>query len=252
MNRREVLVTTTLGITHPLAGCLTAPVMDDQPELSEQPTEEPVTSQSKSDKTEYSACPDDNKSPTQSDDAEYALEEFTVTTEDEILSNDHSNDSTQLLGFAVQETPSDTLSRLCFAAHLRHATISENHPAKIEFEIYNRSDETLKLLTGAPPPFGAPVAKTPEGTRLQLWSDRYEESNHVSVEDGEITHITDLEFRPELKPDETIRDVYEIGIDTPRLTLNTYTINGEFGYEYNDQAWESIRYQIGWRIETAE
>lgn len=80
-----------------------------------------------------------------------------------------------------------------------------------ELAVENVSDGTVELFGGAPAPFGVLGAWSADGERATLWSDAYEESDHVHVDEerGELV-VNDIGLGTELKAGESLAERYEV------------------------------------------
>lgn len=103
----------------------------------------------------------------------------------------------------------------------------------LEIGVLNDAETPHSVMSGAPRPLGyltyEPVdvdGSPPE--RPVLWTDAYEESDHVHVSDGEVTAINAIGLVTEYVPGEERTDVYAVrGEPAP----GTYRVRDEVGVE---------------------
>ncbi|USZ68014.1 hypothetical protein NGM10_14930 [Halorussus salilacus] len=106
--------------------------------------------------------------------------------------------------------------------------------AGVGIALANEADGDLRISTGAPRPFGVlhfhPVGDE-DDSRL-LWTDAYEESDHVRTEDREIRSVDDIALVSELGPGETLSETYDVDADS--LASGEYVVEGSVGVDTGD------------------
>ena len=112
----------------------------------------------------------------------------------------------------------------------------------LKLALRNDADRELDVNTGAPPPFGVlsfrPVEGSEsddaegegsegDGNRRTLWTDAYEESDHVHTEGSEVTAINSIGLVVTLAPGETASETYEVPVDD--LPAGEYVVDVSVG-----------------------
>lgn len=104
------------------------------------------------------------------------------------------------------------------------AGVGPDGPATLTLAATNVHDRTASLRMPGLPPFGILWAVPEgEGDPVQLWSPRYEESEHVAVEDGVAvpdSYAEEVRF----SPGETVERTYQFGRDPGAVAPGTYTV----------------------------
>lgn len=106
--------------------------------------------------------------------------------------------------------------------------------ATLRLAVRNEGDREIALSAGAPRPFGVlhyhPVG-APGRERL-LWTDAYEESQHVYVEDGSISRVEDLAFEVAVGPGDEVFQTFTVG--RRGLPAGEYVVEDDLGVEIRD------------------
>lgn len=101
---------------------------------------------------------------------------------------------------------------LTFEATLVDDSVRPFDPDRIELSITNTADERIGVSSGAPGPFGVLRAESSSGDdQVTLWSDAYDESDHVHTTGRRVQAVNDIGIVTELVPGETQTQTYEIG-----------------------------------------
>lgn len=132
-----------------------------------------------------------------------------------------------LYGPEIEETGPTHLP-LAFEATLVDGSVRPSDPARIDLSISNTGDERIGVSSGAPGPFGVLRADSGDDG-VTLWSDAYDESDHVHTTARSVRAVNDIGIVTELAPGETRRREYQIG--RWRLTPGTYTVDESVGIE---------------------
>lgn len=122
----------------------------------------------------------------------------------------------------------------------------------IDVAIRNLGDATAGVSSGAPRPFGVLWYEPVDGdvsdenpTRGVLWSDAYEESGHVHVEDGEVTAVDAIGLVTEYGPGESDRERFVVRGDPDE---GTYRVRDSVGVTI-DGADQTLPYEIRFQVE---
>ena len=137
------------------------------------------------------------------------------------------------------------------------ALAAEFDDGGLTLALRNDADRELDVNTGAPPPFGVlsfrPVdsgsddadaeSSGRDRNRRTLWTDAYEESDHVHTEGGEVTAINGIGLAVTLAPGETASETYEVPVED--LSSGEYVVDVSVGVAGGD-AGESAtaRYRV--------
>ncbi|WP_135830372.1 hypothetical protein [Halorussus halobius] len=135
------------------------------------------------------------------------------------------------------------------------ALTAEFVDGELELELRNDADRELTVETGAPPPFGVLSFRPVEGSerddsdgddgRRTLWTDAYEESDHVHTEGGEVKSVNSIGLAVTLAPGETTGERYEVS--TGDLPSGEYVVDLSLGVESGkegDDANATARYRV--------
>lgn len=121
------------------------------------------------------------------------------------------------------------------------ALAAEFDDGGLKLSLRNDADRELDVNTGAPPPFGVlsfrPVDSESDDAdgessggdrnRRTLWTDAYEESDHVHTEGGEVTAVNDIGLVVTLAPGETASETYEVPVED--LSSGEYVVDVSVG-----------------------
>lgn len=145
------------------------------------------------------------------------------------------------------------------AVGLTDDAIDPGDPAEVDLSVTNIGDLAAELTVPGLAPFGILWAERTDGEdkAVQLWSPRYEDSDHVTIEDGVAKPDS---YRPDLTvgPGETVTRTYRFGRESDPVDPGTYSVWGDLwakwptepGLEKYD--WNSEIYPYELRIDVTE
>lgn len=82
---------------------------------------------------------------------------------------------------------------------------------RVTFSVRNEGDETVSVLTGPPAPFGVLRYEAADSDETGvLWTEQYRDTEHVFVEDGEVTMVHSIGIGLELSPGESVSGTYTV------------------------------------------
>ncbi len=105
-----------------------------------------------------------------------------------------------------------------FDAELADDRASDGDPVVLVLSLENRGERTVEVGSGAPAPFGV-LPLYPEGRTgdpaegLLLWTDAYEESDHVQTSGRSVNGVDDVTELTDLDRDEYAAREYEVDAD---------------------------------------
>jgi len=138
---------------------------------------------------------------------------------------------------------------LSVSARLTDASFADGRPT-LELELVNEANRAVGVTTGAPPPFGV-LSYHPVGddapNRL-LWTDAYEESSHVSVEDGEVKMVHSIGLGMELGAGESTGRTFAIRESAAELDPGTYVVEGSVGVDDSPGGSGTFPYRVVFRV----
>ena len=215
LRRRHVVTGTGAALLVALAGCLDDPAAD--------PDDEDATDENGEDDEED--VPDD------------AL--FTVALESVEVSDDELVDLT---------------------IDLEDGVITDDDPATLTVALENTTDDDLTVRADTVWPFGLvrahptdePEGEPVSGHELLLWSDSYEESDHVELAEGRFIRTEGVETEEQLDPDETVSRTFELGAEPPHLKAGPYAGGFQFGVAPADDWDAGSGVQAGFVLDVAE
>ena len=152
------------------------------------------------------------------------------------------------------EVDSPDSAKLEFTANLDDSTIIEEDPAVITIAVQNIGDTTIEILSGAPAPFGVLAAESPAENGTPLWSDAYEESEHVEITSEGLV-VEDIGLVTTLDQDERVEEFYELRrswLDVQQeipVQSGDYRIENELAYRLEDNEEKNLQYTLQWSVE---
>lgn len=138
-------------------------------------------------------------------------------------------DAWRYMGFKLLKVDLETPPRLRITAELLNDLAETDDPALVELRAQNTGDKPLQWSTGAPSPFG-----TLQTDEFLLWADSYEESSHVSTENGEITAYSDVAINVKLDPGESAAEEYEIQADQDGVDSGVFRLDKSFRTSFEE------------------
>ena len=173
------------------------------------------------------------------EDARTAIEEYDFV--------DFGDDTEyRYVGFSLFEVDLDNPPLLTVEARLLDEIATSGDPAVFELTATNKGDNPIAWHTGPPRPFGRQKA---DG--LLLWTDAYEESGGINVEDGEIVGGGDPGLQTELDPGKTAAEEYEVQSDRDAFESGEFTLNNEINYRFENGR-ETVSYEVSWETQEVE
>ncbi|WP_114577517.1 hypothetical protein [Saliphagus sp. LR7] len=100
--------------------------------------------------------------------------------------------------------------------------VEPESPAALEATLTNTAEEAILVTSGAPAPFGVLRAESDNGDAITLWSDAYEETDHVQTDGKDLETFTNVALVSEFEPEESITRTFEIHAETSNLEAGTY------------------------------
>lgn len=152
------------------------------------------------------------------------------------------------------EVDSPDSAKLEFTANLDDSTITGEDPAVIKIAVQNIGDTTIELSSGAPAPFGVLTAESPAENGTPLWSDAYEESDHVDIT-SEGLAVEDIGLVTTLDQDERVEEFYELRRSWPDtqqeipFQSGAYKIENELTYYLEENEEKNLQYTLQWSVE---
>ncbi|PSP78149.1 hypothetical protein BRC81_08915 [Halobacteriales archaeon QS_1_68_20] len=120
--------------------------------------------------------------------------------------------------------------------------------ARLRLALHNEADVEITVMSGAPPPFGVLHARPVDdpGTGHLLWSDAYEESDHVSTEGREITAIESIGLQTRVGPGDSVERAFDVQADLP---AGEYVVADEVEIGLPDDDGGTLPYRIRFRVD---
>jgi hypothetical protein len=117
---------------------------------------------------------------------------------------------------------------------------------RLRIGVRNTGSELVSVMSGAPRPLGvltyAPVDDASADDGGTLWTDAYEESDHVHVQDGEVGAVNAIGLVTEYAPGEERTDTYGVRGDP---SPGTYRVRGSLGV---DSSGETLPYEVRFTV----
>lgn len=116
-----------------------------------------------------------------------------------------------------------------FDATLVDDGAGQDSPARLSLQVENTGEERLTVSSGAPGPFGVQYVhpRADPDSRVLLWTDEYEESNHVGTSGRSVTGVNDIGITTEVAPGDTASRTFEMSATD--LTTGTYELDDSVG-----------------------
>lgn len=112
--------------------------------------------------------------------------------------------------------------------------------ARLEATLTNTAEETIKVSSGAPSPFGVVLAEPDDGEgSIALWTDAYEASEYVGTDGKRVEGVDDITVGEGIEAGESIARTLEIHEETPGLEAGTYTAS--IGSRINFREGDDVR-----------
>ncbi|WP_049969995.1 hypothetical protein [Haladaptatus cibarius] len=131
-------------------------------------------------------------------------------------------------------------SELQLSVRTLDSDITPTSPARISFRLHNAGSSPTPIESGVPAPFGVLYGYR-DTERILLWTDAYERSQYVQVEDEMVVGVDEVGRQTTLEPDESLERTYSIPYGTPNLYEGRHTVNGTGG---RDLSFDGINYRI--------
>lgn len=137
------------------------------------------------------------------------------------------------------------------SAQFVDASFEDGQP-QLELELTNEAHRPVRITTGAPPPFGVLRYRSTDDseTGWLLWTDAYEESSHVTVEDGEVTMVHSIGLSTELDAGESSGRTFTIRESAADLDSGTYVVEGSVGVDDSPGGSGTFPYRVVFRVVT--
>ena len=116
---------------------------------------------------------------------------------------------------------------LAVDAEVVESTAREAHPARLRLSVTNAGDGPLEISNGPPLPFGVLRAEPSRGASVLLWTDAYEESDHVFTDGRAVTGGNSIGLMTRLDAGATAGRTYEL--DAEDLHEGTYRVRTTVG-----------------------
>lgn len=109
------------------------------------------------------------------------------------------------------------------------ATVGDEGEGTLTLAVTNDADEPLELMTGAPRPFGVVSAQRAGDSDENhlLWTDAYEENDHVKTEGRDVTMIESIGLMLDLEPGATASETFEVPVS--EMPAGEYVVDGSLG-----------------------
>jgi len=112
------------------------------------------------------------------------------------------------------------------AASLADGTVARDDPAELRLSATNAGDHAVRVGVPGLLPFGILwAAPVDGGAAVQLWTDDYERSDLVRVEDG-VARPDSYRHERTVDPGETVSQTYAFGRDVDALAATDYSVWG--------------------------
>lgn len=121
--------------------------------------------------------------------------------------------------------------------------------ARIRMELHNDADSRVEVLSGAPAPFGV-VHYHPAGDpgdRRLLWTDAYEESDHVMTDGHEVTGWNSIGLTTAIGPGGSV--AREFVVEETAFPAGEYAIPGDVGVSTDGEEGGTFPYRVRFGIE---
>jgi hypothetical protein len=138
---------------------------------------------------------------------------------------------------------------LSASARFTDASFADGQP-KLALELTNEAHRAVSITTGAPPPFGVlsyQATDDPE-RRWLLWTDAYEESDHVTVEDGEVKKVHSIGLSTELGAGESTGRTFTLRESAADLDPGAYVVEGAVGVDDSPGGSGTFPYRVVFRV----
>ncbi len=120
--------------------------------------------------------------------------------------------------------------------------------ARFRLALHNDGTAEIQVRSGAPRPFGVlhfQPADDPE-TGYPLWTDAYEESEHVNTEGREVTAIQDIGLQTQVPPDESVEREFAVEEDLP---AGEYVLADQVGIGLPDDDGGTFPYRVRFSLD---
>lgn len=121
--------------------------------------------------------------------------------------------------------------------------------ARFRLALHNDADAVVTVDSGAPPPFGVlrfHPAGDPDASHL-LWTDAYEENDHVHTEGREVVAVNDIGLSTTVAPGEAA--AREFVVDGSGLSPGEYVLADEVGVSVRGGDGGTFPYRVRFRYE---
>ncbi|MFD1645177.1 hypothetical protein [Haloarchaeobius litoreus] len=126
------------------------------------------------------------------------------------------------------------------------AVEGEEGPA-VEISLRNDADATVSVTSGAPAPFGVLSLRAANGDRRSLlWTDAYEESDHVHTEGRSVTAVNSIGLVTEVEAGGSVSRTFQVA---PDIEPGEYVLDDSVGVELpGDEEGGTLDYTVRVRV----
>ena len=124
----------------------------------------------------------------------------------------------------------------------------DGSPPRLRLTLRNDSDGSIEVMSGAPRPFGVLICHPTDDPNIRhlLWTDAYEENDHVHTEGREVVAVNDIGLLTTLDPGGEVSREFELPADLP---AGEYVIDNGLGIEYADREGGTFPFRVVFSVE---
>ncbi|MFC4405931.1 hypothetical protein [Haloarchaeobius iranensis] len=118
----------------------------------------------------------------------------------------------------------------------------------LRLALRNDADGAVSVTSGAPAPFGVLSLRAADGDRRSLlWTDAYEESDHVHTEGRSVTAVNSIGLATEIEADGTVSRTFQVA---PDIESGEYVLDDSVGVSAPSEGEEgTLDYTVRVRVE---